>query len=585
MAAKQILSVTSSDNELFELPTNNGGPITVATVTAELPDAPTTFPEDVNAAAPLIGTSPQFAREDHKHSAEVADPVSVGTANATGSAPELSRADHVHALSSPAVPAAYAAAWAVADWYIDGTIGNDANNGTTALTPLRTGAELSRRLGPYAIWSQSVTIHVLANGMTDPLVARGVMTVSGSVLTIDGTPTVLATDSVAAYAGVNHATPTATQVTFTTAADVTAFAWRRIRCTAGSQPGTICWIARSNPGGAGLNVARVSPPIRIDQTSLTAGTAASTFAFNDTIVVESLPKVPAISVFVDSASLATNVARYRKRAVEINSVDCQVVQVAAPATLKRSCGLLFGLRTLQTVWVSNGSPISNLALLNGCLIAYDDVTESGAATMSGNYSSCLFGDGLVSANFGQANWLNCLFQNCRCLSQAATMCFASSVQCFDLAASSSTFNVWNCQATNLSGDNNATIGIAAVNGTYLKLQGTINLKGGTTECQLATAPTINLSTAQFRQPNDFAQKGTSTLVGGTVTVTVPWWDPTTQKLTFSRNTPGGAVGDLSAPIASRTSTQFVINSASGTDTSTVDWQISPLGRNVFVTPN
>ena len=41
----------------------------------------------------------------------------------------------------------------------------------------------------------------------------------------------------------------------------------------------------------------------------------------------------------------------------------------------------------------------------------------------------------------------------------------------------------------------------------------------------------------------------------------------------TRNTPGGTLGNLSVPSASRTTSQFVINSSSGTETSTVDWTI------------
>lgn len=68
-------------------------------------------------------------------------------------------------------------------------------------------------------------------------------------------------------------------------------------------------------------------------------------------------------------------------------------------------------------------------------------------------------------------------------------------------------------------------------------------------------------------------QGLATLVGGTVTVS------TTQVLTgdrivLSRQTPGGTEGFLSAPTASITNaTSFVINSSSGTDTSTVFWMI------------
>lgn len=72
------------------------------------------------------------------------------------------------------------------------------------------------------------------------------------------------------------------------------------------------------------------------------------------------------------------------------------------------------------------------------------------------------------------------------------------------------------------------------------------------------------------------QTGTATLVGGTLTVS-SLTIGAGSKIYLTRNTPGGSVGDLSAPSASRTTGSgtgsFIINSASGTDTSTVDWAI------------
>jgi hypothetical protein len=65
--------------------------------------------------------------------------------------------------------------------------------------------------------------------------------------------------------------------------------------------------------------------------------------------------------------------------------------------------------------------------------------------------------------------------------------------------------------------------------------------------------------------------GTATLVGGTVTVNTTAITANS-KVMLSRNTTGGTLGHLSAPQASRTAgTSFVINSSSGTETSTVDW--------------
>lgn len=71
-----------------------------------------------------------------------------------------------------------------------------------------------------------------------------------------------------------------------------------------------------------------------------------------------------------------------------------------------------------------------------------------------------------------------------------------------------------------------------------------------------------------------ADSGTATLVGGTVTVASAVLTANS-KIMVTRNTPGGTVGHLSAPFASRNTTDgtFVLNSDSNTETSTVDWAI------------
>ena len=67
--------------------------------------------------------------------------------------------------------------------------------------------------------------------------------------------------------------------------------------------------------------------------------------------------------------------------------------------------------------------------------------------------------------------------------------------------------------------------------------------------------------------------GTATLVAGTASVATTAVTANS-RIMLTRNTPGGTVGDLSAPSASRVvGTSFVINSDSGTDTSTVDWMV------------
>ena len=78
---------------------------------------------------------------------------------------------------------------------------------------------------------------------------------------------------------------------------------------------------------------------------------------------------------------------------------------------------------------------------------------------------------------------------------------------------------------------------------------------------------------RVKQTSGAAQSGTATLVAGTKTVATTFVAATSIIL-ISRNTPGGTPGNLSVPVASITAgTSFVINSDSGTDTSTVNWVI------------
>jgi len=73
------------------------------------------------------------------------------------------------------------------------------------------------------------------------------------------------------------------------------------------------------------------------------------------------------------------------------------------------------------------------------------------------------------------------------------------------------------------------------------------------------------------------QRGTSAaMTAGTITISNVWL-LAGATINLTENTSGGTVGTLKAPSASRTTGagtgSFVITSSSGTDTSTVDWQI------------
>jgi hypothetical protein len=546
----RVLTVTLEEGERFELPSNNAGPL-VASV------------ESVPSGVP--GT-----------------PLDVGLTNLAGTSGASARSDHVHALTAAIASAVYAANWAEPAWFIDGTTGNDANNGTTALTPLRTGAELLRRLGPYALWGQSVTVTVGANGMADALILRGVMLVAGTHLDVVGTPTQLTSaGNVATYAAVNHATATGAQVTATGIVDWTIYQWRRLRCTSGARAGLTAWIATANPAGAGVATARLCPPIMVDTTNNASNVIQTAFVAGDPLVIETVPVVPEISIRLDGPISTAGTSQYARRLYSVQSVDCPTMLIDTNADTMGRKSLIFGC-ALSAVGQTSDPNSNNTAsiILNGCLIYCADLSLSGVLTLAVRIANCLVGLGVTTLAINEAlNGQNITSQGA---ALSAPYFIAAAVQVFDVpGATSVAFSTKNAQITNLSGSGNAGIGIGIANPANCRLSGTVNLTATVTNGRLTSTPTVDLTLPQLLQPSDYAQKGTTTaMVAGSVTVTVPWYDNANQKVQATHATPGGTLGILS--VVQTSTTQFTINSSSALDTSTVNWQISPLGRNVFV---
>ena len=93
--------------------------------------------------------------------------------------------------------------------------------------------------------------------------------------------------------------------------------------------------------------------------------------------------------------------------------------------------------------------------------------------------------------------------------------------------------------------------------------------------KVITGASTITSITDLRQPfhviSGGAMSGTATLVGGTVTVTTAAV-AAGSKILLSRQATGGTAGHLSVGTITA-GTSFVINSSSGTDTSTVYWRI------------
>lgn len=111
---------------------------------------------------------------------------------------------------------------------------------------------------------------------------------------------------------------------------------------------------------------------------------------------------------------------------------------------------------------------------------------------------------------------------------------------------------------------------------------------GITEVQVGGVPSTYVQVGT--EGMTATQKGTAGLTGGTVTVTANI--TANSRIIVGRNTPFGTIGDLSAPVASRTNNtatgavgSFVINSASALDTSIVDWVVEDDNRQAGIVPN
>jgi hypothetical protein len=536
--------------------------------------------------AALQGAGPGLALSDHQHAMSAfAVPVAIGTANSQGAADTFVRSDHVHAFTYTLLAAAYAANWSVTDWYIDGSIGNDANNGTTALTPLQTGAELARRLGPYALFRQSVRIHVLANGMIDALTVQGAMLVAGTQLDVLGVATVLATDTIATFAAVNHATPTATVLTATGIADWTAYRWRRIRVTSGARSGAVCWIGEISPGGVGLGTAQVCPPCNLSLTS-TANVYVSTVALvaGDPFVVESLPQVPSISLQIDGPILETVGPLYDRRQAMVRDISVAYLDMRSTSRMTAYRTICYGCRLSR--WNVNTTNVANTNTMTGVWGA--SFYESGTNTtyqLFANASNCLFGENYTSVTIANSiNLQNALFQACP-LSSFYAPCTLANIQVFGvvgaaLAAISLGFGLGSSVLGPASGARNAGFGLQIYNLANLYASGTINLQGAVSNGRHGSTA-VNLTLPQLLQPDDYAQKGTTAaMVAGVTVVTVPWYNNATQKVVATHATVAGTQGILS--VTQTSTTQFTITSSSALDTSTVNWQISPLGQNIFI---
>jgi len=486
---------------------------------------------------------------------------------------------HFQFGGATAANAYYQANWAVTDWYLNAVTGNDSNDGLTAGSALRTCEELGRRLGDGVIrWSHNVKVHV-AEGAYGTLILVYALTAGNIEFDILGEPTtVVATGTVAAYAAAVHAgaAPTGTQVTFNGIADVTPYVGRIIYNVTKK---TAVALAKANPHAAGLNVGRVSIPTN-------NFTNSTTWAVNDVWAVYNLPTFVHLNLTNIGADLFAAGGNY---------TTVQLIKVTGGMGLYGGSGGQYAWACECIADLYGGDAISNgNPFFCSCYVKpFHELLPVGASFLNclivgstGTANSASYvGIGAHSPSFITKTLLQGL--RLRCESGSVIL---DNVQAFDAPAVAI-----ECEEgvsvsvnNNLSGRDNV-VGLRLRSNTQLvqiNAAGVVNLLGTTQiEVQSSTTTYNALTWANGMPYADGSAAGTATIgatAPGYVDVVVPVVDWTRQRLTAFPKDLAGVTGILSAPTAQRTATGFRLLSTNIADASAVDWQISPLGQNVWI---
>jgi len=451
-----------------------------------------------------------------------------------------------------------------ADWYVSDT-GDDENAGTLAL-PLATIEEVSRRIsvGPIA---QDTTVWLLA-GTT---VTQANISVDGGgqgrTFTIRGIYTYNVADVVSAWTPLDHVTPAGNLIAGTAILDFTAYVGHRLRFTSGDANDEVTWVGSVARGGATAGEAMV-------------GFLGSSPDPGDTFVLENL-----------TASIERLEVKCRDDATAVVLRDLILRQVSATATA-------YGR------WTTPDNDHSGVVVAYQCQFAapYKDsmstkVDGAGESLVDAIlYRDCSFFATEPGSMGSLGMYNNTKVARCVVFSEASVLSGSKFyltenlwLNAVGLLSPGSLVDVRENQffTGNRTGIHceNCTVevglSISGESETYALSVGD-NCRftwgsGFVPNIDCTSAPTHEIETiggwllwATAAYDTD-EQKGIATLVNGTVTVAAR--NANTRGVVISRNTPGGAIGELSAPSADRTATQFVINSVSATDTSTVDWHI------------
>jgi hypothetical protein len=290
-------------------------------------------------------------------------------------------------------------------WFVDPVNGNDANNGQTAATALKTDAERQRRIGPAPFWTQAEYHIRYLNDLptTDPVLIVGQLVNPATNIYLHGNQVsgqgkaVLASLAVDAITAQNTATNT--PLKFTSNGIVTSWTAdgllnQRCRMTSGAGLGGYVWpMLDLGAKQAQMSETEATAPSSFSN-PFTFPTTAFLPALNDTFVVESLVTLGAVYVDLTggSSGASTNAVILDSLAftgytavgiIAVNMVGCAWLATLDPGAFMKTLQLA-GCR------IKAGAIVSAMGIqLNACY--FDDSSST----------RCIVRWGLGLSSFGR----------------------------------------------------------------------------------------------------------------------------------------------------------------------------------------
>jgi len=451
-------------------------------------------------------------------------------------------------------------------WYIDGYAGNDENDGYTSVTPLQTCDEIQRRLGTNPKLSQATAINILTPASIYLNIGR---TSSLAQLTITAIPTINTTITVSSYTNKNMAGNEWNILDAGSVFDWTPYIGCRLYFRTGN---AYAWVEKVNPAGGGVKTARITSCYKLPTANIDFISPTRYLPVNgETVEIQTLLSLPSIYINYDDAVTG----------------DYQASSIATNRELT-----LYGLKSDVEPIINSGHWPGSVAFI-GCdfltpktpkrypFIYYHSTrTRLNASLPFGTiYGGSIVGTNSIMYSIDAAATISFLIdvlgQGCGFGALIDTSLSLQECGSFD-----SIYGLWSYDhATiyiNLSfcGKGHSNYGVNMYQTSKIIYNGTKpTVTGANGDIQVNSVGNFLWSDVP-RSFNHFA--GTATLSSGTITVASKNM-PTDAKITISRNTPSGGLGDLSIPSATRTNlgtatSQFIINSSSNSDNSTIDWE-------------